>query len=181
MRLGLLTLIWLHIPWQTRIAEAQVAESLSATTARGPYELRFDLGVASPVGEAGFTASRWFFDTLAAEVGVGIGYFGLAPSLMLKLAPGRGRHRLTLGAGLSGSLPMDAPHGVTPIIWLNGEIGYQYLATTNWVFALSGGVTAGVTGTLQPFCVFPVDADCRLRDGRGIVAPTFRVGIGHRF
>lgn len=163
------------------LAEAHPEPVTAANPAPRPNELRIDVGLASPIGEVGVTASRWFLDTVAVEAGMGYGYFGLAPSLMVKLGGGRGHHRFTIGGGSSASLAFDPKPGVTPVLWLNGEIGYEYLADDSWLLALSGGVTAGMAGTLQPFCLIIDDAGCRVRDARGIVAPEFRLGLGRRF
>jgi len=81
------------------------------------------------------------------EFGAGLGFSGVQLSLMPKLALGSKHHRVLLGVGPS----LGIADGVSyTTAWVNGDVGYEYRATSGFSIALSVGFTAELAGCWGP-------------------------------
>jgi hypothetical protein len=108
------------------------------------FDLRLDMGLATPVGAAGGAISvpwRYF----AIEAAGGVGLTGLNFSVMPKLIPLRwDRNQLLVGVAGTVALPHEAfPMGRKRSLWLTGEIAYQRTVFIDNIFYVGLGVTAG--------------------------------------
>jgi hypothetical protein len=146
-------------------------------TAISNFDLRFDVGLATPVGAVGGTFAlpfRYF----GVDLSGGVGATGLNLSVMPKVVPLRwDRHAILVGGGFTIALPHEmAPMGRKRSTWLTAEVAYQRSIFIDNVLYLGLGVTGG---SYWGRCQNENETRCPAEEK--VLWPTIRVGYGRRY
>ena len=156
-----------------RPAQARVLDHTVVNT----FDLRFDSGLATPVGAAGGAFSvpwRYF----AIEAAGGVGLTGLNLSVMPKLIPVRwDRNSLMVGVAGTVALPHEMfPMGRKRTIWLTAEVAYQRTIFVNNILYIGAGVSAG---SYWGRCLNDNRTMCP--PAEKVLWPEVRLGLGRRY
>lgn len=154
-------------------ARARVTDPAAINTA----DLRFDVGLATPVGAVGGAVSvpwRYF----AIEAAGGVGLTGINLSVMPKVIPLRwDRNQLLVGVAATLVLPHEAfPMGRKQSRWLTAEVAFQRTIFIDNILYVGLGVTAG---SYWGKCLNDNQTMCSAE--QKVLWPELRIGFGRRY
>lgn len=146
-------------------------------TAINTVDLRFDTGLATPVGAAGGAISvpwRYF----ALEAAGGFGLTGINLSVMPKVIPLRwDRNQLLAGVAATVALPLPGiPMARERTYWLTGEVAFQRTIFIDNILYIGAGITRG---SYYNQCLNANNTMCGIENQA--LWPELRVGLGRRY
>jgi hypothetical protein len=157
-------------------ARPAVAAPDATATAKGtpatPNKLALTVGLASPLGELGFSYQRLVAPSFALETGFGVGMTGVQVAALPKLLFGTGNARLFIEAGPSATFSDRTGPG----LWAAAEVGFES-SFGAWTLGFGGGAGILVAGEVPvPICI---DSCSTLKAGTWL--PEIRLTVGRNF